>query len=358
MIIHSRKIRKKKNELRVEAEIEFRYTNQNKHLLWFEVDSKYKKIISKNMDCFLLSVLIMAMYYKENIYVDGDLSPKLIENINSIQEYFYNWQPDKLKIIKVEYKKKKIQKCKKKQSAMFFSGGVDSFYSLNRLIESGCVLDKAIFLQGYDISLKDNKTFSTASNIYEDYLRDKGVELIRVKTNQREVHGSEVIWAWTSGTILTSIALFLSPGFETLYIPASISYGYTEPWGTNPITDELCSLEHMQIIYHGSDMRRMDKIKEVAKNKDSYDKLRVCLKNPNGIENCCMCEKCIRTMIAFEIVNKLTKYKTFNNDLFKVINNLKIQTNSQRSFIEDLISEARKEDKSEIAEVLENKLKG
>lgn len=63
----------------------------------------------------------------------------------------------------------------------------------------------------------------------------------------------------------------------------------------------------LRIISEGATLTRLDKIKSVASYKPSYKYLNVCT---STVENCGVCEKCTRTMLALDALNKLDKYKS------------------------------------------------
>ena len=55
----------------------------------------------------------------------------------------------------------------------------------------------------------------------------------------------------------------------------------------------------------------MEKTLSLAEWPAAYDTLRVCWWDPDGVENCGRCPKCVRTMTTLEIVRKLDLFSTF-----------------------------------------------
>jgi len=78
------------------------------------------------------------------------------------------------------------------------------------------------------------------------------------------------------------------------------------------LLDELWSIESMEVIHHGAEARRVDKIVVLARDyRSAFRHLRVCLKNQAGPSNCGRCQKCARTMMALEVVGVLSDAPTF-----------------------------------------------
>jgi hypothetical protein len=77
----------------------------------------------------------------------------------------------------------------------------------------------------------------------------------------------------------------------------------------------------LQVIHDGADASRTEKIAKIAQWTETYSGLRVCLErakfneNTGSIENCCKCEKCIRTMFSLDLLNVLPMYATFPHPL-------------------------------------------
>lgn len=364
MKINTAKIKQIGDTIRVSSFIESSTQPEINQDIWFELSVKYKSYIAKNMDSFLLATIIVAMGLGEDVYVDGNLSPRILKRIKDIQAYYAFMSKGQYEIVSVYANSCKIEKnklFKPRYSTSFFSGGVDSFYTIienQKEIQDCYKIKKSIFILGYDMCKDDHADgYSKISNTYKEYLMNTlGIDLINITVNHRELTDLVIHKKYTIGTILYSTGLLLSPMISTLYIPSSISYSYTDYWGTNPISDELCETENMEVIYDGGGMKRMDKIKIVSEFEDSYNKLRVCLQNPESLYNCSKCEKCARTMLELELQNKLEKYTVFNNKLEEAIKGIKLKTYSQKTFFKDIYNNAIKIGNKRVANMVIEKL--
>lgn len=296
---------------------------ESKHLLsreiWFEVENAHKHYLNTSFEPFVVGALMLAMSLGENFKVQGNLSPKLVYGLKQYQQYFHYWFKDTLQVIDITADSYDVNSSVRNKNtvASFFSGGVDSFYTLwshlpeREPIESN-QLTHCIFVHGFDIPLEDMRTFKIASNHYRKILEGLNIQLVPVRTNLREllVH-CNVGWGMTNGAALGAIGLLLQSCFSRIYIPSTQKYSVTEPWGSNPIVDSMLSTERLDFIHHGAHMPRLEKIKAISHWPIIYDNLRVCWLRPNGLNNCGRCEKCLRTMAALELQSVLQNCSTF-----------------------------------------------
>jgi hypothetical protein len=79
----------------------------------------------------------------------------------------------------------------------------------------------------------------------------------------------------------------------------------------------MLGTEGLQIIADGLEASRTFKTETIAQWPETYTTLRVCWRyvvfneTTGLIENCCRCQKCVRTMLALDLVGALHKYRTF-----------------------------------------------
>jgi len=178
--------------------------------------------------------------------------------------------------------------------SLFFSGGVDSFYSL---IKHRDEIDNLVLIHGFDVPLADTKTFALAKEQARDVAQLFGKRLIVVRTNlhweQPSVPGG---WGMYFGAALASVALSLAPIHRKIFVASSYSYAHVHPWGSHPMLDPLWSTENVRIVYDIGETR-MEKLRVLVQHPDALSRLRVCWENL-GNYNCGLCEKCIRTMLG------------------------------------------------------------
>ena len=71
----------------------------------------------------------------------------------------------------------------------------------------------------------------------------------------------------------------------------------------------------MRIEHVGATRAREQKVAAIAGMDLARRHLRVCYENRNGAYNCGRCEKCVRTMVALEVVGVLDQFRTMPGPL-------------------------------------------
>ncbi|MFS0592035.1 peptidase [Cytobacillus horneckiae] len=85
---------------------------------------------------------------------------------------------------------------------------------------------------------------------------------------------------------------------KCIYIASSFFEGYKAKCASDPTIDNEIKFASGNVNHHGYDMNRQEKIEAVVKYcKQNREKIniRVCFRNE---ENCCNCEKCVRTIVG------------------------------------------------------------
>lgn len=199
-----------------------------------------------------------------------------------------------------------------KGKAVFFSGGVDSFYSLLR---EGLDVSHLIFVHGFDIPIQDEVRFKAFEPALHRIARECGVTPVIVRTNLRSHHLTRGMnWERGHGAALASVAHLLSAQIGVAVIPSSYTYGNFHPWGTSWHTDHLFSSNRVRLQHADASLWRADKLAAIADHHLVQQHLRVCSENRRATGNCGYCEKCVRTMIALELAGRLQDFDAFRFD--------------------------------------------
>ena len=216
---------------------------------------------------------------------------------------------------KVKAKKKiKNQYEVTNRKATFFSGGVDSYSTLIRNMQEKPDL---ITIWGADIDFENEKGWNVVKEYVEGIGKKYNLKNVLIKTAVRRfIDNSELEkqyhellndnwWhAMQHGIgLLGNIAPYAYKyRLNMIYIPST----HTENeknivCASIPEIDNKVKFGNTQVLHEGSDYTRQQKVNEIAKYiKENHDniRLRVCYKSIDG-ENCCNCEKCYRTIMAF-----------------------------------------------------------
>jgi hypothetical protein len=222
----------------------------------------------------------------------GRVSPRLADNLETIRDIYAAWIPGHK--VPLNFELSSDTAAPRQGVSLFFSCGVDSFYSL---IKHRDEVDNLILVHGFDVPLADTETFALIEAQAREVAGIFGKRLVVVRTNvhfeQPRVPGG---WGIYHGAAMAAVAHALAPIHSKVYIASSYSYGNLHTWGSHPLLDPLWSTNAVQIVHDGGETR-MDKLRELVQHPDAVSRLHVCWENL-GRFNCCHCEKCVRTMLG------------------------------------------------------------
>ncbi|MFT7227666.1 MAG: hypothetical protein ACI8PW_000241 [Methylophilaceae bacterium] len=279
--------------------------------------------------------LLAGMSLKEPIYVDGAISSTFLQGAQNIVGLFANSFPQ---FSNIEITAKEIYSAIPSDSlrkAAFFSGGVDSFFTLLKGQE---VLTDLIIIYGFDIGLNDIDRRNKVHEMGVEISTKMNLRLIEVESNFAKVIKDFGLWVQHGhGFALASVARALAGEIKEIRIPGTHSLAGQIPWGSWLETDPKFSDERLAIIHDACEAERIDKIKRISDMKLAQRYLRVCgdVKN-DGLYNCCKCEKCVRTMTSLYALGILGNFMSFKGELSA---NLITNTLLIRESLKDLWSE-------------------
>lgn len=273
--------------------------------LWFQVPSELAGSLTATADAFLPLLLLAAMRRAARLVIDGEVSAALLGMTPTIMEIFEQaseviGQP--MRRVAVEAQSRPWQ-GRGAAAGAFFSGGIDSFYTVLR---NGARYERddprrithLITVHGFDVRIENRALFAKVRDRLSGTAEDLGMLLVPVTTNVRDVV-SEIPWDYSHGAAMAGTGLALGRLLHTCYIAGARSMRHTGFWGTHPGLDPLWSTETLEFVSDGALVSRMRKAPFVLASAVARQSLRVCWENPNGAYNCGRCEKCLRTMIIF-----------------------------------------------------------
>jgi len=230
------------------------------------------------------------------LHITGDVEPGLLSRAKPISGIFRSWWVGCRNVDVTAEPRPVSASGEGRGAALFFSGGVDSCYSL---VEAQPRLSALITLVGVDIPLSDTVATARLEATSRDVAERKGLESIVIETNVAQVFHPYVSWIEHHGSALAAIGHMLSHRIDRILIAASDSEArWNLPWGSHPALDPLLGSSHLAVEHHGL-VPRFDKIATVARDADLLNILRVC--NKCG-HNCGQCYKCAFVMRALEVL--------------------------------------------------------
>lgn len=272
--------------------------------VWYEADGL--ELVAAP-EVFASAFLVPAMIKGAPLRVEGGLSNVWKKNAAQLMALFHGWWGYPVVEILTD-DAPPIAPVANGRTGLFFTGGVDSFYSLLR---SGMEIDDLVYVFGFDVRLREADRFEDVRSHLEAVAAASGKPLVIVRTNLRDhpLFG-QFDWGYTHGGALAAVAHALT-GVSAMVISSSYARASAHPWGSHWQSDPLWSSETLQMIHFGEEVLRSDKLTQIAGNSLVQRHLRVCWKNSDNHMNCCRCEKCVRTMLALHTCGKLEPYEVF-----------------------------------------------
>lgn len=181
-------------------------------------------------------------------------------------------------------------------TALFFSGGIDSFYSLVRNPDIGVL----VFIVGFDVRLHKRVTWEAMLRSYRELAAEQGLRFIAIATNLRD-HAvlGKMRWGRYHGMLLAAATHLLREQASRWIISSSFQRDNLMPWGSHPDLDGLWSGGGVEIIHYGAEMWLDEKLGAMAGFPMVHRRLRVCYADPRAEGNCGRCEKCVRTRLIY-----------------------------------------------------------
>jgi hypothetical protein len=285
----------------------------------------------------LAIALIPAMRAAQSLVLADSLSPRLFASQAAIQKLFQDWD-HRFNVVPVTAPLGEPDRVSTGGTGLFFTGGVDSFFSLLRHREE---ITHLIFVRGFDIKRDQQEVDGSVLPAMRAVAAQMNKTLVEVSTNIREFSDPIVDWALDyHGTALAAVALLLAPTLNKVYIAASHAEGDTFRWGSHLCLDPLYSTESMSLIHDGAKATRVEKVAAIADDRVAQQTLRVC--NKAGAYNCGRCEKCLRTMINLRIAGALEKFVTFDRHLrLNEVRLIRVRDENKASYVSENLTALR-----------------
>lgn len=199
-----------------------------------------------------------------------------------------------------------------KVSAMFFSGGLDSYQTLISHMDEKPLL---ISIWGSDIKIDNNDGWNKLKSIILETANKYQLETSFIKSSFREFDNEAALQkkyysvlgdGWWHGVkhglgLIGHVApLAYLYGIKTMYIASS---NWPEQGiikcASSPYTDNHIRFAGTKVVHDGFEYSRQDKVRNLIEYSHIHNdpvKLHVCWQDQTGV-NCCHCEKCYRMMV-------------------------------------------------------------
>jgi hypothetical protein len=291
--------------------------------LWFEVPSEWGASIDvEAADPWLAALLLPAMRTRDPLEIDALLSPELHEVLPDLQAAYAAWLPAAVGV-EVHAERRSAPAPAGSGTALFFSCGVDSWYSLLKAQERRRrglpSVTQLVVVHGVDIDVGPRKV-DVARELVDNAQRaadEHNLGLVPVTTNLRQLYTRVALsWHWGQAGALAAIGLALQPAFANVVVAAGrtnasvILRPEAEAGGCHPLLVPMFSTRGCEFSVDGGEVSRLRKVAAVAASPLALDTLRVCWASHEPGYNCGRCAKCVRTMLELELAGALRRCAT------------------------------------------------
>ena len=360
MIVNAPEIEYCDDQVRIASEIEWdrRPRSGFPQKLWFAFPRSCERYLTARTDPFVAALLQLAMVLGEDIEVRGQVSSKLAYGIREYEEAYTCYRPDLYRVVEVRIEKTfaEPENTTSRAVGCAFSGGVDSWYSLwshlgDNEPQPQYRVTHAVFMHGFDLRPEARESYRTALQGYKGIIADIGIDLIHGETNVRHFSDDYIQWTVAFDGPLLGAGLCLQRLFARYYVSSSMTYGQLRQEGSTPLfLDYLLGSDGLEVLHYGATVSRMKKIEAISKWPVTYPGLRVCWAGASGLQNCCECTKCQRTMIELEAYGALSRYSTFSAALSqRTIRNWRLSHVPERIYAHEIVKEAMKLGRKDLA---------
>jgi hypothetical protein len=279
--------------------------------LWYAVPFDQWEYCSYNlMDPFVIAALLKAMEDGATLKVHGPVSRSLLDNLEEYQLVFSLWFAEKYTRIEIEADREVEEERVNNKMMLSFSGGVDgSFSALNHILRRGPIrrklfdIDAILYIEGFDVNIDYDTECKTVVERNRRLFSDRpDLQFLNVRTNLKYLLSIKKFWT-SHACVLASTASLFRKKWGGCLVGSSHSYLHLSPWGSHPLTDRLLSSNSFE-IHHDMVFTRVEKLKALFAWPEALANLKVCWEGQYRYDtppdtNCCCCDKCVRTMLAF-----------------------------------------------------------
>ena len=262
-------------------------------------------------EALISATLLAAMKQRIGVIeIDLPVSPEFLAGIDQIQDVFQSWKPS---YGRVEIRHAGLQHADpvEKQTGVFFSAGVDSYYAfLSRRDQ----INALIYLDGFDIPLEDQAMRRRMRENLTEISRRFDIPIYIIETNVRQFQEKFANWGFSHGSAIASVGHLLAGEFSHLFLASGGSPDPNRRYGVHSELDPQWSSPRVR-FEHDTNIDRIQKSRFISQFEPVHDTLRVCLRSPAHGLNCGYCEKCLRSMVYLQVTGDYEKYTVFERPL-------------------------------------------
>jgi hypothetical protein len=301
---------------------EVREANKADGPIWIDVPEAIAPEVVDRLDAWLLWVLPYAFETQQVLTLDGPVDHELLRNAHGLMEIWSRWRPDR-RPVRIRAESDPVPPPHSERTGVFFSAGVDSFFTLFHHDAMGREhpewrqrpIDDLVYVEGFDIPLEHRAALDAKRAALERIATETGKTPVTFATNLRETGVRRPWGPEMHGPALGGAGLLAGRRWGTMLLSAWNCHEDTDPWGSTGITDPLLSTSATRTRLYGAGNDRFEKIDFLSRFPLALDELHVCWEDRSE-RNCGRCEKCVRTLLAIEVLGVRERATTFPREPF------------------------------------------
>ena len=299
--------------------------------MWVAVEEKNEDMLADNVyDPFVLVPVILGMYYKQDVHIDGNISPRLYHNMQHYLMNIFDRFSDHTSPIKFTVNGFDTVKNPSGGGTLIGTGiscGVDSLVTIydNYINETdpNFRINSLFFVNcgthGDFENEKTNKRFWNRVALNKTAAEDLGLPMYLIISNYHAY--THKIGEETIGYLAIYSCIISLQKYVKRYLTSSnISYDEIAQFSRaardldlaeycESFMPHLVSTECFELVIDGCQYTRAEKTEHISDWEFAQKHLNVCVTPVDGATNCCCCDKCMMTLIALEANEKLEKFK-------------------------------------------------
>ena len=285
--------------------------------IWIDVPEAIAPEVVDRLDAWLLWVLPYAFETQQDVVIEAPIDHALLRNAHELMEIWSRWRPPRRPVrVRAETDRSAVRAGAR--TAVFFSSGVDSFFTLFHHDAMGREhpewrqrpIDDLIYVEGFDIPLEHRAALDAQRAAPGRIADETGKTPVTFATNLRETGVRRPWGPEMHGPALGGVGLIAGSRWARTLLSAWNCHEDTDPWGSTGLTDPRLSTSATSTRHYGAGHDRFEKLDFLRRFPLVFDELHVCWEARSQL-NCGTCEKCLRTLIALDVLGVREQAVTF-----------------------------------------------
>lgn len=314
--------------------------------IYYSTPIEYGRFLCDDVaDAFVVGVLLPAARYEQDIIVDGAVSDRLYYNINSSVLYTLAnvWNKKRVKLIAKEVKPIAFES---NAVGCGCSLGIDSFAAMlqhlnNPELPQFNITHLTYFnvgAMGYKNLEKAKQSYAKDLELVKQFAAKVNLPIVQLESNfsimYEEFDFDQSGDIRNFSAVLALQKLFRKYLYGSSYPIKDFRFEISQTGYYETLLAPLLSTDSCEIIIANPDQTRIDKTKAIVSNEMAQQTLYVCWKEllankypeseiariKDNFLNCSRCDKCLRTLLAIEILGCLDKFHSiFDIEYYKTV---------------------------------------